>query len=109
MATQFRKPDGSITSNSQEYVEAWCALAHPLCSALGWELQSFDPALRVGPRGTSQSLVLTPDQARALGSALRVAEEARRLRDDGYDGPFMGDAVEPLFAALAEYEREARR
>jgi len=38
-----------------------------------------------------------------------VVEAAKALRDSGYDGPFMGDAVAPLLAALAAYEREGCR
>jgi len=44
----------------------------------------------------------------ALARAQAVVSAAKALRDSGYDGPFMGDAVEPLFAALAAYEREAQ-
>lgn len=35
----------------------------------------------------------------------QVAESANALRTTGYDGPFMGDEVEPLFNALAALER----
>ncbi len=38
--------------------------------------------------------------AKAHADMARVVAEAERLRDSGYDGPFMGDATENLFAAL---------
>ena len=33
-----------------------------------------------------------------------VLTEVKKLRDSGYDGPFIGDATEPLFAALRGLE-----
>ena len=35
---------------------------------------------------------------------LRIAYEARDLRRQGYDGPFMGEDVSPLFRAIREWE-----
>ena len=35
-----------------------------------------------------------------------IYEAAKQLRDSGYDGPFIGEVCEPLFSALAEYERQ---
>lgn len=43
-------------------------------------------------------------KARWLVAAMNVAEEARKLRNSGYDGPFMGEATEALFRALADME-----
>ena len=37
-------------------------------------------------------------------SLLSVAQEAANLRDSGYDGPFIGDIVEPLFKSIAQME-----
>ena len=37
---------------------------------------------------------------------LAVADAAHKLCDSGYDGPFMGEAVAPLFAALAALDKE---
>jgi len=33
-----------------------------------------------------------------------VYEAAKRLKDSGYDGPFMGEAIEELFNAINEAE-----
>lgn len=39
----------------------------------------------------------------------RVVEEARRLINSGYAGPFNGPAVEHLVAAVREYEKRNER
>jgi len=44
--------------------------------------------------------MLRLDDARAQA----VVVAAKALRDSGYDGPFMGDATEPLFAALRRWD-----
>jgi hypothetical protein len=38
-------------------------------------------------------------------AAERVIYAAMALRNSGYDGPFIGEVCEPLFSALAEYEK----
>lgn len=35
-----------------------------------------------------------------------VVREARALRDSGYDGPFMGEPIEPLFEALRRLDKK---
>lgn len=35
----------------------------------------------------------------------RIANEAMKLRSFGYDGPFIGEVVGPLFDAIADYEK----
>ncbi|MEK6882941.1 MAG: hypothetical protein AABY22_25175, partial [Nanoarchaeota archaeon] len=35
----------------------------------------------------------------------KVAVEAKKLRDYGYDGPFMGKEIVPLFTAINEWEK----
>lgn len=37
--------------------------------------------------------------------AERVIYAAMALRNSGYDGPFIGSGCEPLFSALADYEK----
>jgi hypothetical protein len=45
-------------------------------------------------------------RARDEYDAMRaVVEAALRLRDSGYDGPFIGDITVEIFDALAAYER----
>jgi hypothetical protein len=41
-----------------------------------------------------------------IDALMPVYEAAKRLRDSGYDGPFIGEVCSPLFDAIAEYERE---
>jgi hypothetical protein len=36
----------------------------------------------------------------------KVVDELHLLRDSGYDGPFMGEAIEPLLRAFHAWERE---
>lgn len=49
------------------------------------------------------------DEARAEVERLRrIADEVRRLVNSGYAGPFEGAAIEPLVAAVREYERSCR-
>jgi hypothetical protein len=36
----------------------------------------------------------------------KVVDELKFLRDTGYDGPFMGEAIEPLMLAFHAWERE---
>jgi hypothetical protein len=36
----------------------------------------------------------------------KVVDELKFLRDSGYDGPFMGEAIEPLMLAFHAWERE---
>ena len=35
----------------------------------------------------------------------KIADELKSLRDSGYDGPFMGEAIEPLMKAFHAWER----
>jgi hypothetical protein len=44
------------------------------------------------------------DIADAVAKVKAVADAALDLRDSGYDGPFMGEAVEPLLKAIREWE-----
>lgn len=41
-----------------------------------------------------------------IDALMPVYEAAKQLRDSGYDGPFIGEVCEPLFRAIAEYEKE---
>lgn len=36
-------PNGSITKDENEYIEAWRELARPLCETTGCEIFAFDP------------------------------------------------------------------
>lgn len=56
-------------------------------------------------RGYAQQIFAERDEVERLR---RVVNEVRRLVNSGYAGPFEGAAIEPLLAAVREYERSCR-
>jgi hypothetical protein len=64
--------------------------------------------LREGTRSLEEvradNVVMRTAYTAAAKSAV-VVDAAMRLVRSGYDGPFSGDAVAPLFKAVAEYEQ----
>lgn len=44
-----------------------------------------------------------------LAAAREVVEAAREIRDSGYDGPWIGDACERTYAALARYDAAVKK
>ena len=67
-------PDGSRTTSVDDYVEAWTALAKPVCERLGWVLMSFDPHFTFTDR-RGASAQLTVGQVQDLVAALEVTND----------------------------------
>lgn len=63
----YRKPDGTITSDADEYVKAWSVLADQICPP-GWELYGFDPGISL--RCEYQTVSLPTNFVKALISWL---------------------------------------
>jgi hypothetical protein len=41
----FKLPNGSTTTSTKEYVDAWRKLAEPICREFGWEVLGYDPGI----------------------------------------------------------------
>lgn len=70
----YRKPDGTPTADTQEYIESWKNLAGPIEEATGWRLTSFDPLLSFVDTSTKHwwgCVQITVAFAQALSKALR--------------------------------------
>ena len=63
-----RLPDGILTDDFDEYVDAWQGIANPIEDATGWHLYGFDPTLSFS---NGKAVVQMPvDFAKDLSDAL---------------------------------------
>lgn len=103
----YRNPDGEVTMNREAALDAWYAIARSVTELTGWTLDAFDPGLKFYDAVHDRTYDVPVALAKRIHALVerfdayeRVVVAAADLRNDGYDGPFMGEAVEPLFQAL---------
>lgn len=81
--------------------DLWESYVHSWLIYTGDELQDWDELSDRERTAVVHAFRFFVDQFDAVH---KIAVEAKALRDSGYDGPFIGEAVAPLLRSIAKAE-----
>ena len=82
--------------------DLWDSYVHSWLVHTGEELQAWDDLSDKERTAVTHAFRFFVDQFNRIHD---IALEAKALRDTGYDGPFLGVMIVPLFQAIAAAEK----
>ena len=82
--------------------DLWDSYVHSWLIYTGEEIQAWDELSDKERTAVVHAFRTFVDQFEAVH---KIAVEAKALRDSGYDGPFLGVMIRPLFEAISAAEK----